>query len=61
MEKINNLLIKTYVAVTNKKGQGMVEYGLIVAGIAVAVMAAVFLLGDKIAGFFDQVNTQIVS
>lgn len=30
-------------------GQGMVEYGLIIAGIALAVMAVIWAFGDKIA------------
>ncbi len=33
---------------TEESGQGMVEYGLIIAGIAVVVMGAIFLLGPKI-------------
>lgn len=31
----------------NKKGQGMVEYGIIVAGVALAGLLAVSLLGEK--------------
>jgi pilus assembly protein Flp/PilA len=36
-------------------GASMVEYGLLVAGIAVAVIVLVFTLGDSIAGLFQQV------
>ena len=34
------------------KGAAMVEYGILVAGIAVVVMAAVFALGGAISGLF---------
>jgi Flp pilus assembly pilin Flp len=39
----------------------MVEYGLIIAGIAVVVMGAIFLLGPKIKGMFTDVQTQLQS
>ncbi len=39
----------------------MVEYGLIVAAIAVVVLAAVFALGGTIKGVFTNVNTQLSS
>ena len=42
-----------------ESGQGMVEYGLIIAGIAIVVMGAIFLLGPKISGFFTQVGTKM--
>lgn len=44
-----------------ESGQGMVEYGLIVAAIAVVVLAAVFALGGTIKGIFTNVNTQLSS
>jgi pilus assembly protein Flp/PilA len=37
----------------------MVEYGIMVAFIAVLVMAAVIILGPKIAGLFTAVSTAI--
>ncbi|MDD4346302.1 MAG: Flp family type IVb pilin [Desulfitobacteriaceae bacterium] len=37
-------------------GQGMVEYALIVAGIAAVVIAALTLFGPKIKGFIDGIN-----
>lgn len=40
---------------SNKKGQGMVEYGLIVALIAVAVIGVITLLGTEISNLFQQV------
>ncbi|MBP1232234.1 pilus assembly protein Flp/PilA [Arthrobacter sp. PvP102] len=42
-----------------EKGATMVEYGIMVAFIAVLVMAAVIILGPKIAGLFTSVSTAI--
>ncbi len=38
----------------SEKGQGMVEYGLIIALVAIAVIAAVILLGDNIKAIFTK-------
>ncbi|MCX7745534.1 MAG: Flp family type IVb pilin [Clostridia bacterium] len=43
----------------NEKGQGMVEYGLIISLIAVAVIAALVVLGPKIATLFNTVANNI--
>lgn len=40
-------------------GQTMTEYGLILAGIAVVVMATVFLLGGEINTTFQNVLNQL--
>jgi len=45
--------------VGNKKGQGMVEYGLIISLIAVACIAALLILGPKIATLFTGVADSI--
>ncbi|NLG52555.1 MAG: Flp family type IVb pilin [Clostridiales bacterium] len=37
-------------------GQGMVEYGLIIAGIALAVMAVIWAFGDEIKAMFESVS-----
>ncbi len=46
--------------VKEEKGQGMAEYGLIIALVAVAVIAALGLLGpaiaDKIRGVSDEIT-----
>ncbi len=42
-----------------EEGQSMVEYGLIIALIAVVVIAALVVLGPKIAGLFQNVATNI--
>ena len=43
----------------DEEGQGMVEYGLIIAGIAIACIAAIWLLGPKIANMFKGVTDAI--
>ncbi len=43
----------------DENGQGMVEYGLIIALVAIVVIAALALLGPKIKGIFTSVNDEI--
>ena len=45
----------------DEEGQGMVEYGLIIALIAIVVIAALVLLGPKIRDIFNRVNTEVDS
>ncbi|MGE5629003.1 MAG: Flp family type IVb pilin [Solirubrobacterales bacterium] len=52
LNKIKNI-------VANEEGQGMVEYGLILALVAVVVIAALTLLGPKIANVFNNVNNKL--
>lgn len=42
-----------------ESGQGMVEYGLIIALIAVVVIAALVILGPKIAAIFTNIGNSI--
>lgn len=42
-----------------EEGQGMVEYGLIIALIAVVVIGALIFLGGGISGIFGHVANQI--
>ncbi|MET3705623.1 pilus assembly protein Flp/PilA [Arthrobacter sp. UYEF6] len=44
---------------SNEKGATMVEYGIMVAFIAVVVMAAVLLLGPQVAALFTQVSAAL--
>ena len=59
------LTITSYIAgvkdrfTNEEKGATMVEYGIMVAGIAVLVIAAVFALGGEILGLFNNVAAQI--
>jgi pilus assembly protein Flp/PilA len=41
---------------SNEKGATMVEYGIMVAFIAVVVMVAVIALGPQVASLFTQVS-----
>jgi len=53
--------IQTFVATRrdDDKGAAMVEYGILIAGIAVLVMATVFILGGAINGLFQDVVDQL--
>ena len=42
-------------------GQGMVEYGLIIAAVAIAVIVAIFALGPKIAAMFNSAGASLSS
>ena len=50
------LINKITSLISNEKGQGMVEYALIIAGVAVALIAAIGLLKDDIAGVFTAIG-----
>lgn len=53
-------LIKAWVqTLREEQGAAMVEYGILIAGIAVAVIATVFLLGPAINTMFNTVLTKI--
>ena len=43
---------------SRERGQNLVEYALLIAFISVAVIAILFLLGPRIAEFFNQVDTE---
>ena len=45
--------------VKNTDGATAIEYGLIAAGIAVAIIAAVFALGDDLKNFFTGISGQM--
>lgn len=47
--------------VTEEEGQTLVEYGLLVALIALVVIAILTLLGTKIRNLFVRVNQTITS
>jgi pilus assembly protein Flp/PilA len=42
-----------------ESGQGMVEYGLLLALIAVVVIAALLILGPKVANIFNNVGNEL--
>ena len=43
----------------DEEGQGMVEYGLIIAGIALVVIIAIWLLGNNIRDLFTSIGTKL--
>jgi pilus assembly protein Flp/PilA len=51
--------VKTFLV--DEEGASAVEYGLLVAGIAVAVMAAIYGIGTALNTTYSQVQTQIGS
>lgn len=42
-----------------ESGQGMVEYGLIIAAIAIVAIAALTPLGGKVAAMFTSIGTHL--
>ena len=50
------MLTKLYVRAHSDEGATAVEYGIMVAAIAVAILLIVFALGDQIAALFEQVR-----
>ena len=44
-----------------ESGQGMVEYGLLIALIAIVVVAALLVLGPAIKGKFDEASKKLGS
>ncbi len=44
---------------THEKGQGLVEYALILVLIAIVVIGVLALLGDKVSGVFSRVNASL--
>ena len=50
-------IVKKFAA--DLSGATAIEYGLIAAGIAVAIIVSVGLLGDELAAMFGQVQTAV--
>jgi pilus assembly protein Flp/PilA len=42
-----------------ERGQGLVEYALIIALVAIVVIAALVLLGPRIANIFTNINNSL--
>lgn len=45
----------------SENGATSIEYGLIAAGIAVAIIVAVFAIGDELSLFFNFLQSQLAS
>lgn len=42
-----------------EEGQGLVEYGLILAGVSIAALVALFALGPRISSLFNTVSASL--
>ena len=60
---MRDLIDKVFIWLTvrDEQGQGMVEYGLIIALVAVVVIAALALLGGKITNIFTAAGNALNS
>ena len=61
MQKLNNLVLRTFAQTFagDRKGVTAIEYGLIAGLIAVAIIAAVTLLGTDLKGLFTNIGTSV--
>lgn len=51
-------LVRSYVP-ERDEGQGLVEYGLILAGVSIAALVALFALGPQITSLFNAVSASL--
>ncbi len=58
---MRDLVDRTYVRVTvgGQRGQGMVEYALIISFVALVVIAALAVFGPKVANIFNDAGSQL--
>ncbi len=56
---LRNLIFRTKSFICNQKGQGMVEYALIIAGVAILLIGALTLLKDEISGVFTTITNAL--
>jgi pilus assembly protein Flp/PilA len=54
-----NMMTMINLILQNKKGQGMVEYGLILALVAVVGMAGLALLGPEVLSQFEAITNAL--
>ncbi|MPN14648.1 hypothetical protein SDC9_161975 [bioreactor metagenome] len=62
MEKLAKMMLwwqNIKASVRNEKGQGMVEYGLILALIAVAVVVIMDTMGGQLNTIFTNISTKL--
>jgi pilus assembly protein Flp/PilA len=55
------ILAKAQAFIQCEKGATAIEYGLIAAGIAVAISVVVFTVGSDLVGLFSGISTKIAS
>jgi pilus assembly protein Flp/PilA len=56
---INYFLMQLKTRINNEKGQGMVEYGLIIGLIAIVVIAALTAMGDGLESVFNNITGEL--
>ena len=56
---LNRVFVRLYQWYQDQKGQGMVEYGLIIALVAVVLIAALTSMQGGIGAVFDKITTAI--
>ncbi len=57
-EPVHSFLVREMLR--DEKGQGMVEYALVIAFVALVVISALFILGPKIGNIFNEAGTQLI-
>ena len=55
------IIFSARLAKMDERGASAVEYGLLVAGIALVVIVIVFALGTTLQGVFTETNTSITN
>ena len=55
------ILLEAQKSKMDERGASAVEYGLLVAGIAAVIVAAVFLFGDLVSGIFADTSSAIAN
>ncbi len=53
------MLTKVKAFILDEEGASAVEYGLLIAGIAVAVLAAIYGIGTSLNTKFESVNSKL--
>ncbi|MCB1592132.1 MAG: Flp family type IVb pilin [Alphaproteobacteria bacterium] len=58
---LNKLIAFKEAYLKNEDGATAIEYGLIAAGIGLAISVVVFLLGDDLVAMFENIQTALTS
>jgi pilus assembly protein Flp/PilA len=58
---MKNLMKEVKAFINDEEGASAVEYGPLVAGIAVAIMSAVYFLGTTLTSLFSSAATRIAA
>ena len=61
IEFLNGLYVRLTTHEEKDEGQGLVEYALILALVAIVVIAALIILGPAIGNVFNKVSTNLNS